>query len=261
MGIEGQQQRGPLLDETDASVSLAVQAALVPCGRSQPACQVEGVLRPGGRGIPDTETGLTARPPRAHGLPGRGTAPVPRWRERLQRGLPLGTRATGRSAGGVDRPHLRPLGLPLLLGGLPTAPPSGAGAGETGEARLRRPPLCAARGRWSAARTAPRAPAIRRPGGCHGPPCASLSMPRVAGPYSRTTARASASGGVSGGRGASLCAWPELRARVGGPVGRAVRCAASTARAMARHPRMGRRLFPVAWRSAAHTGWAPSRRP
>jgi len=46
-----------------------------------------------------------------------------------------------------------------------------------------------------------------------------------------------------------------------GPVGRAVRCAASTARAMARHPRMGRRLFPVAWRSAAHTGWAPSRRP
>jgi len=113
VGIEGQQQRGPLLDETDASVSLAVQAALVPCGRSQPACQVEGVLRPGGRGIPDTETGLTARPPRAHGLPGRGTAPVPRWRERLQRGLPLGTRATGRSAGGVDRPHLRPLGLPL----------------------------------------------------------------------------------------------------------------------------------------------------
>jgi len=37
VGIEGQQQCRPLLDETDASVPVAVNAALVPFGLSEPA--------------------------------------------------------------------------------------------------------------------------------------------------------------------------------------------------------------------------------
>jgi len=76
MGIEGQQQRGPLLDETDASVSMAVNAALVAFGLSEPAFQVAVVLRPVCRVIPHKETGLKARHHLAHVLPDRVIAPV-----------------------------------------------------------------------------------------------------------------------------------------------------------------------------------------
>ena len=76
MGIEGQQQRGPLLDETDASMSMAVNAALVAFGLSEPAFQVEVVLRPVCRVIPHKETGLKARHHLAHVLPDRVIAPV-----------------------------------------------------------------------------------------------------------------------------------------------------------------------------------------
>jgi len=76
VGIEGQQQRGPLLDETDASVSMAVDAALVPFGLSEPAFQVEVVLRPVCLIIPHKETGLKARHHLAHVLPGRVIAPL-----------------------------------------------------------------------------------------------------------------------------------------------------------------------------------------
>jgi hypothetical protein len=76
VGSEGQQQRGPLLDETDASVPVAVNAALVPLGLSAPAFPVEVVLRPVCLVIPHQETGLKARPHLAHVLPGRGIAPL-----------------------------------------------------------------------------------------------------------------------------------------------------------------------------------------
>jgi len=76
MGIEGQQQRGPLLDETDASMSMAVNAALVAFGLSEPAFQVEVVLRPVCRVSPHKETGLKARHHLAHVLPDRVIAPV-----------------------------------------------------------------------------------------------------------------------------------------------------------------------------------------
>jgi hypothetical protein len=76
MSIEGQQQRGPLLDETDASVSMAVNAALVAFGLSEPAFQVEVVLRPVCRVIPHKEPGLKARHHLAHVLPDRVIAPL-----------------------------------------------------------------------------------------------------------------------------------------------------------------------------------------
>jgi hypothetical protein len=74
-GIEGPQQGGLRLDSTDASGSRAVHAALVSFGRSAPACQVEGVLRPVGLVLPHQETGLKARHPWAQVLPGRVIAP------------------------------------------------------------------------------------------------------------------------------------------------------------------------------------------
>jgi hypothetical protein len=260
VGIEGQQPRGPLLDETDARVSMAVHAALVAFGLSEPGFQVEVVLRPVGLGIPDKAPGLAARPHLAPVLPGRGSAPVPLVLSRLKLGLTLVTRATGRIEGSVERPPLRPLVLHLLLSGLHPAPPPVDGAGSTGASLLRRPPFCASRCRWSDARPSPRASAIRMPGGCHGPPCSSLRMPRGAVQSSRTTSRASASGSVSAGGISAPGTAPQLSAGARVEVGRTVRCSASTARSMARHPRMARRICTVARRSASNTGWATSRR-
>ena len=76
VSLKGQQQRGPLLDETDASVSMAVNAALVAFGLSEPAFQVEVVLRPVGLVSPHKETGLKARHHLAHVLPDRVSAPL-----------------------------------------------------------------------------------------------------------------------------------------------------------------------------------------
>ena len=77
VGIEGQPQCGPLLDYTDASVPVSVNAARVPFGLSEPSFQVEVVLRPVSRVTPHTATGLKARHHLAHVLPGRGSAPLP----------------------------------------------------------------------------------------------------------------------------------------------------------------------------------------
>src|SRR5215468_4898040 len=45
VGIKGQQECRPLLHETDPGVAVAVDAALVPFGLSEPAFEVEVVLR------------------------------------------------------------------------------------------------------------------------------------------------------------------------------------------------------------------------
>jgi len=58
----------------------------------------------------------------------------------------------------------------LLLDGVHSCETSVDVAGDTREALLDRPPFCTSRFRCNDARTSPRASAMRKPGGCNGPP-------------------------------------------------------------------------------------------
>jgi hypothetical protein len=52
--------------------------------------------------------------------------------------------------------------------------------GEPAKLLLGEPPFFSSKFLWSDSRTSPSASAIRRPGGCSGPPWSSLSTPRTA---------------------------------------------------------------------------------
>ena len=92
--VEGQQQRGAFLDESDPGVPVAVPAAFVPFGLAEPAFQVEGVLGRVGLLTPNQQPGGTAGHHLAHGLPERIVARVARRLHDLQLRLTLGTCAT-----------------------------------------------------------------------------------------------------------------------------------------------------------------------
>ena len=170
VGIEGQQQRGPFLDQTDPGVLVTVDAALVPFGLFEPAFQVEVVLRQFRVFAPHKQAGGKAGHDVAHVLPHRVLTALQLLPQGVKALLPLITRATRRSEDGVDRPHVRHLLAHLLLCGLHDAQAPVDMAGQTGESVMGRPPFCASRFRWSDARTSPSAAAMRMPGGCSGPP-------------------------------------------------------------------------------------------
>ena|GEM_PF-6703860 len=170
MGIESQHQRGAFLDQTDASVLVAMNTALMPFGLFEPALQVEIVRRPLRLFAPDKQPGRKARHDTAHMLPHRVIAVLQLLPQDLKTFLTLVARAAARIEGGVDHSHLHSLLTYVFLGGLHAAQPPVDVAGQPRQSLMSRPPFCASRFRWSDARTSSRASAIRRPGGCSGPP-------------------------------------------------------------------------------------------
>jgi hypothetical protein len=168
--VAGHQHRGAVLHEADPGMTMAVQAARMALGRCAPAVQV-AVLRRHGRCLaPTTATGRTAGPHAPHGVPGRIVAVVAQRLPPLTRRLTVRPRAAGRITGLRDGPSIRSSVAQRLGRVRDGAQPSGASAGHPPEVRVRRPPVCASRGRGSAAGTSPQAAAMRRPGGCRGPP-------------------------------------------------------------------------------------------
>src|SRR5262249_34579879 len=75
---------------------------------------------------------------------------------------------------------------------------------EPSQLPLGAPPFFASRSRWSDWRTSRNPSAIRKPGGCSGPPWSSLRMPRTAQQYSSTTPWRPPSREASARRGGSL---------------------------------------------------------
>jgi hypothetical protein len=60
VGVQGQQQRGPFLDNTDAGMLVSMDASLMALGLSKPAFEIEIVLRQGRRIAADEQAGLEA---------------------------------------------------------------------------------------------------------------------------------------------------------------------------------------------------------
>lgn len=185
--VEGQQQRGAFLDNADPSVPVAVHAALVPFGLAEPAFQVEGVLGQVGVLTSNKQPRRKAGHAMAHMVSDRIVARVALLLQDLTLRLTLGTRATLRFACRLDRSHILHGGTQSLLRIMARRQTPVNVARSTRKTRVCRPPVFASRWRWSAARTSSKASAMRRPGGCRGPPWSSCRMPRTAAQYSSTT--------------------------------------------------------------------------
>jgi len=112
--IEGQEQRGAFLDEADPRVPVAVDTALVPFGLSEPAFQVEVILRQVRLIAPDKQPRGKARHHAAHVLADRIVACLALPLQDLKLLLTLGPRAPLRlecRLDGLDILHIITNGL------------------------------------------------------------------------------------------------------------------------------------------------------
>ena len=112
--IEGQEQRGAFVDEADPTVLVAVYAALVPFRLSEPAFQVEIILRQVCLLVPDKQPRGKAGQHAAHVLADRIVACLALPLQALKLLLTLGPRAPvrlERRLDGLDILHISTQGL------------------------------------------------------------------------------------------------------------------------------------------------------
>jgi len=139
-------------------------------GLSEPTFEVEVVLRQ----VPVLPSHKQARRKASHDVAHRlpdGIAPL--WQlclQDLKLRLTLRTGTIVRFECGLDRPDLLHVGANGCLCGVDGIQPPVDVSSQPRESAVRRPPFFAARLRWSEACTSSKASAMRRPGGCRGPP-------------------------------------------------------------------------------------------
>src|SRR5215831_3170978 len=107
--IKGQQECRPLLHETDPGVAVAVDAALVPFGLSEPAFEVEVVLWQDRLLAPDKQPRSKASHHAAHVLAGRIVACLALPLQDLKLLLTLGTRPSVRLERRLDGLDILPI--------------------------------------------------------------------------------------------------------------------------------------------------------
>jgi len=168
--VESHQQRGACLDEPYPGVPVAVYAAFVPFGLAKPAFQVEVVRGHVCLLTPNKQPGCEACHHLAHVVPDRIVARVELRLQDLQLRLTLGTCATVGFERRLHRPHIVHVSSHGLLDVVYCRQPPCDVACSTGTVLVRRPPFWAAPFRWSEACTSAKASAMRKPGGCRGPP-------------------------------------------------------------------------------------------
>ena len=158
------------MHETDPGVAVAVNAALVSFGLSEPAFEVEVVLWQ----VPVLPSNKQSRRKAghdvAHRLPDGITTLLQLCLQDLKLRLTLCTRTIVRFERCLDRLDILHVGANGFLGGVDGVQPPVDVSGQPRELVVSSPPCCAARLRWSEACTSPKASAMRRPGGCRGPP-------------------------------------------------------------------------------------------
>ena len=147
-----------------------MNTALVSFGLSAPAFEVEVILWQ----VPVLPSHKQSRRKAghdvAHRLPDGIATLLKLCLQDLKLRLTLGTRTTVRFECRLDRPDILHVGANGFLCGVDGVQPPVDVAGQPRESVVSSPPFFGARLRWSEACTSPKASAMRRPGGCRGPP-------------------------------------------------------------------------------------------
>ena len=151
-------------------MAVAVITALVSFRLSEPAFEVEVILWQ----VPVLPSHKQSRRKAghnvAHRLPDGIATLLKLCLQDLKLRLTLGTRTTVRFECRLDRPDILHVGANGFLCGVDGTQPPVDISGQPRESVVSSPPFFASRLRWSDACTSPKASAMRRPGGCRGPP-------------------------------------------------------------------------------------------
>ena len=170
MGVQGQHQGGTFLNDADTGMLVSVDASFVAFGLPEPALQIKIILR---------QTGIVAANKQARLETGHDFAHVLRYRIVVRlKGVAQGLKSAPTFCFGASRETERGLHLShpvyllvdFLLAGTHLREPAIDAAGQAFELRVPAPPFFTSRLRCKDVRTSLKASAIRKPGGCSGPP-------------------------------------------------------------------------------------------
>ncbi len=180
MCIQGVHDCGPLLNNPNARVTMAVDPALVALGQAEPPFQIEIVSDLGKLGSADEEASQEAQHDLGEVLVDRILLALEAAGQRLK--LLLATRTTSplRVEGRIDLLEILDVisNRLLLVSNFIQAPVYALG--QAAKSLFCKPPFFASKLRWIESRTSFNAAVIRSPGGFRGPPWSSLRMPRTA---------------------------------------------------------------------------------
>ena len=168
--IQCENQRWPVLDDSNPRVAMTVNSPLVAFGQAEPPLEIEIVLDLFELSLTHKKAGQEADHQRGHVLANRIPIPLESVDQRLElRPAILATSASRVEGRGHLVDVLDVLADWLLLGLDMLQSPVDA-AGQSAQLLLCETPFFASKFRWIDSRTSPKASAIRRPGGWSGPP-------------------------------------------------------------------------------------------
>ena len=170
VSVQRGHQRRSRLNQPHPRVATAVDPTLVALGQAEPTLQLEVISDPFVILLTHEQAGQEAQHHRRHPVPDRILGRLELIDQRFELLLPLGDiRSPGLQRRGHLRDHGDVLANDLLLFLDFVQAPLDA-SGQTAELLLREAPFFASKFRWSDSWTSLSASAIRKPGGCNGPP-------------------------------------------------------------------------------------------
>jgi len=168
--VQRMHQRGPLHNDTNPRVAMTVDPALVTLGEAKPALQVEIVADRFELAFADEQASLKAAHHLDHLLMNRLLGVLEALAQFLELRFPSCARLPLRLQGGgyfLDVLDVVSERLLFRADGLQAAVDA---VGQSAELLLGEPPFFSSKFRWIDSRTSCNAAAIRKPGGCSGPP-------------------------------------------------------------------------------------------
>ena len=170
MGIQRMHQRWSLQDDADPGVPMAVDAALVALRNAKPPLQIQIVVDRGQRVVANEQAGHETHHHHRHLLVGLGLTVRETILQRLELLLPFGTALRGRIERRGDGRDVLHVFTQLRLFGADGVEAAVDAAGQAVELRFGEAPFFLSKFRWIDSRTSLNASAMRKPGGCSGPP-------------------------------------------------------------------------------------------
>jgi len=170
MRIQGMDQRWSLQNDANPRVPMTVDVTLVTLRNAKPTLQIQIVIERRQGVCANEQTGHKARHHLRHFLVDRLLATLKAILQRLKLLLPLDATLRARfECRGNSRDVLHVVAQFLLFGadGVETAVDA---TGQAVELRFGEAPFFSSKFRWIDSRTSLNASAIRKPGGCSGPP-------------------------------------------------------------------------------------------
>ena len=162
--------RRPFLNDSNSRVAVAVDPPLMTLGQPKPSFKIEIVLDLFKLPLADEKAGEEANHHRGHVQANRVLGPLESIDQCLELFLAIGASFLSRFEGRGYLLDVLDVFLDFLLLGLDFVQTSVDAVGQATELLFCESPFFSSKFRWIDARTSSKASAIRRPGGCSGPP-------------------------------------------------------------------------------------------